>query len=109
LPQPCRVGNNLCGQAVGCTGGLVVTVAGLNLWRIAALCDGAGIDFFDPAQERQAVRLCRGGRGDGPDDWPCPVFDECARYAARSKPSCGVWAGVCYGYENEHDGRRRTA
>jgi WhiB family transcriptional regulator, redox-sensing transcriptional regulator len=56
-------------------------------WQTRAACRDADLDLFysaDPAEHRQAVRMCRG----------CPVRRPCFEAAVERGEVFGVWGGT---------------
>ncbi|MEI3866636.1 WhiB family transcriptional regulator [Microbacterium sp. CCNWLW134] len=55
-------------------------------------------DEVDDAQLALAKRLCA----------DCPLTAYCSAYAAASKPTVGIWAGVNYGPSKQRTKRKET-
>ncbi len=53
-------------------------------WRAQGRCVDSGVDFHDPAQEAQALVLCRS----------CPVQPTCLQEALDNEEEWGVWGGT---------------
>lgn len=53
-------------------------------WRTDAACADTYETMFDPAEIETAMKLCAG----------CPVAEACDSYAAATRPTAGVWAGI---------------
>lgn len=67
-------------------------------WMADALCAQVDLDLFFPEKgggTRQAKAVCNGGpRRHGDPRPPCPVREQCLRYALDHDERFGIWGGL---------------